>query len=117
MGTSYIEYKGFGFWSRDNFIESWITALIDEIKTLTVREPWQDALIENWHTQVQIDGGCISLDLDQFLSDGLRRDLVRGLAEQAINRTTGAARRTGELFVALVAGDLRTDATSPMNYL
>jgi hypothetical protein len=117
MGTSYIEYKGFGFWSRDNFIESWIATLIDEIRMSTAPELWQDVLIQNWEAQVQIDGGSISLDLDELLSDEMRRDRVRHLAEQAVNRATGSARRTGELFVALLAGNLRTDASSPINYL
>lgn len=117
MGTSYIEYKGFGFWSRDSFIEGWVSAFVDEMRTLAAREPWQDALIDNWKTQVQVDGGCISLDLDELLSDGSRRDSVRRLAEQALNRAAGPSKRTGELFVALLAGDLRTDAASPINYL
>jgi len=68
----------------------------------TAPELWQDVLIQNWEAQVQIDGGSISLDLDELLSDEMRRDRVRHLAEQAVNRATGSARRTGELFVALL---------------
>jgi hypothetical protein len=116
MGTSYVEYKSFGFWSRDAYLDSWMTALIEEVEK-SVSEPWQRALAEHWRTQLQIDGGCISLDLYEFLSDAARRDLVRGLAEKAINRTAGPAKRTGELFVALLSGTLRTDTSSPIDYL
>ncbi|HJX94067.1 MAG TPA: hypothetical protein VJ324_00520 [Candidatus Acidoferrum sp.] len=30
MSTSFVEYKGFGFWSRDNFLEAWLNTLLDE---------------------------------------------------------------------------------------
>jgi hypothetical protein len=32
MGTSFVEYKGFGFWTRDSFLESWLTTLLDEMR-------------------------------------------------------------------------------------
>ena len=117
MGTSFIEYKGFGFWSRDRNIQDWVTALIAEMRMLTAPEPWQDELIESWQHEVQVDGGCISLRLDEWFADELRRDLVRRVAAQAVRRATEDAKRTGELFVALLAGDLRTNVRSPIDYL
>jgi len=46
MGTSFIEYKEFGFWSRDNFIESWVTTLLAEMQNSPMLEKWQQSLID-----------------------------------------------------------------------
>jgi hypothetical protein len=37
MGTSCIRYKGFGFWFRDTFIESWLLTLLAEMEKLPAR--------------------------------------------------------------------------------
>jgi hypothetical protein len=56
MGTSFVEYKGFGFWTRDNFLESWLTTLLEEMQKLPSLEPWQEAMKEHWRVQAVIDG-------------------------------------------------------------
>jgi hypothetical protein len=117
MGTSYVEYKGFGFWSRDNFLASWINAVLEEMRELPQREPWQQSLMEHWRVQAEIDSGCISLGLDGFVSDAVKRDFVLSLARRAIERGTGLSKRTGELFIELLSGQLKTNASSPIDYL
>jgi len=117
MGTSFIEYRGFGFWSRDSDIESWITSVLERITSLTTIEPWQMSLAEHWRVQAGIDGGCVSLELDKYLNDSAKRDFVIGRAEIALLSTTGPPRRTGELFIALLAERLKTTASSPIDYL
>jgi hypothetical protein len=59
MGTSFVEYKGFGFWTRDNFLESWLTTLLEEMQKLPSLEPWQEAMKEHWRVQAIIDGGAM----------------------------------------------------------
>ena len=115
MGTSYVEYRKFGFWSRDTFLADWIDAMLAEIQPLSAQERWLGPLSEKWRVQAEIDGGCMSLGLDDFLSDERRRKLLLTLAGQAVNRCSEESRRTGELFFALLAGKLTTTASSPID--
>jgi hypothetical protein len=119
MGTSFIKYKGFGFWSRDSFIESWLTTLIVEMRKLQDDDlkTWQHALIEEWRIQIIIDGGCMSLRLDEFLIDGSREGFMLSLAKRALNFSDPLGRETGELFIKLLEGQLETNESSPIDYL
>jgi hypothetical protein len=117
MGTSFVEYKGFGFWTRDNFLESWLTTLLEEMKKLPSLEPWQEAMKEHWRIQAIIDGGAMSVDLDDFLTDSDRKDFVLSLAKGALKCSAPIGRRTGELFIDLLAGKLKTTVSSPIDYL
>lgn len=117
MGTSFVEYKGFGFWTRDSFLESWLTTLLNEMKKLSALEPWQESLIEHWRVQATIDGGVMSAGLDEFLTDGKRRDFVLSMATEALEHSEPVGHRTGELFINLLAGKLKTIVSSPIDYL
>jgi hypothetical protein len=117
MGTSYVEYKGYGFWSRDSFLESWLTTLLDEMRKLQTLEPWQKSLMEHWRSQAAIDGGCISVSLDEFLTESQRKDFLLSLAKGALESSNPLGHRTGELFIDLLAGKLRTTVSSPIDYL
>lgn len=117
MGTSFVEYKGFGFWTRDSYLESWLGALLNEMQKLPTLEPWQKALTEHWRVQATIDGGVVSVDLDHFLTDHIREDFVRTLAEGALENSDRLGHRTGELFLDLLAGKLTTTVSSPIDYL
>lgn len=117
MGTSYIEYAGFGFWSRDSFISDWLDVLLKELRAFPTHQPWQSSLIEHWQNQMEIDGGMMSLDLDEFLNEQARRDIVLSAAKNALYRARPDALRTGELFIDLLDGKLKTTVSSPINYL
>jgi hypothetical protein len=117
MGTSFVEYKGYGFWSRDSYLEGWLAALLEEMRKLPAAEPWQKALVEHWQIQAEIDGGCMSLDLDEFLSEQAKRDFVLSVAASALPRSAESSRRTGELFIALLSGQIKTTVSSPVDYL
>lgn len=71
MGTSYVEYKGFGYWSRDRYISEWIEIFLPVLSTFEEEQTWMKSTIENWRFQITIDGECISLNLDQFVSEWL----------------------------------------------
>lgn len=116
MGTSFVKYQGFGFWTRDAFLESWLTTVVAEIQKLPVREPWQESLIGYWRVQATIDGGVMSVGLDEFLTDSGRKLFVLSVAKKALESCEPVGRRTGELFVELLAGRLKTTASSPINY-
>jgi hypothetical protein len=117
MGTSFTDYKEFGFWSRDSFLASWLGTLLDEMQSLRTRETWQESLMEHWRVQARIDGGVMSLGLNEFLINDKRREWILSLSNSALQRSDGKARRTGELFIALLSGKLRTTASSPIDYL
>jgi hypothetical protein len=117
MGTSFVKYKGFGFWTRDSFLESWLTTLLDEMRKLPVLEPWQEALREHWRVQATIDGGVIAVGLDDFLTDSTRTDFLLSLARGALALSQPLAHRTGELFIDLLAGKVKTTDSSPIDYL
>jgi hypothetical protein len=116
MGTSFVEYKGFGFWTRDSYLERWLSAIIEQIRQMPVREPWQDSLMEHWRGQAQIDGGIMSIHLDEFLTDEQRRAHVLSLASDALQHCDAEGKRTGELFIELLEGRLRTTDASPIDY-
>lgn len=117
MGTSYVAYKGNGFWTRDTFLESWLNSLLDEISRLPTLETWQESLMKRWRTQATIDGGVMSVGLDEFLTDRTRERFVLQLAKSAVEHSESQARRTGQLFIDLLEGRLKTTASDPVDYL
>jgi len=117
MGTSYVEYKRYGFWSRDEFLEYWIHALLREMLSTAAGEPWLGTLVDHWRIQAEIDGGCISLGLDEVLDDESKRELILSFAQRAMLHCSDRGRRTGQLFIDLLSGRLKTDASSPIDYL
>jgi hypothetical protein len=117
MGTSFVKYGEFGFWTRDTHLSSWLMAASDELCKVPQLETWQSSLIEHWRVQINVDGGCMSAGLDEFLTDAKRRDSIVSISNAALRDCEPIAKRTGELFVALLLGDLMTTASSPIDYL
>jgi hypothetical protein len=61
VGKSYVEFKGFGFWTRDRFLQCWLLTLLEEMEKIPAREWWQESLMEDWRVQSGIDGGVMAL--------------------------------------------------------
>jgi len=116
MGTSYVEYSGFGFWTRDKYLASWIQSILDELGSQPSLDPWHKLLIERWNIQVEIDGGCMSLGLDELVAQDERRVELLGIAQRVLPASPEAGRRTGELFIALLKHELTTTVKSPIDY-
>jgi hypothetical protein len=117
MGTSFVEYKGFGFWTRDSYLASWLKALITEMQELPTLEPWQKQMVEHWNVQSTLDGGVMSVDLGSFVTGSKHEAAILTVAESALGHSESQARRTGELFIDLLRGKLRTTVSSPIDYL
>jgi hypothetical protein len=117
MGTSYVEFRKHGFWTRDRFLSGWLRILIGEVRTGVPKTPWLQPLISHWEIQNEIDGGCMALDLDSFLQDDEKRVYILSVGTSALTRTSGESQRTGQLFLALLRGEITTDASSPIDYL
>ena len=116
MGTSFVEYRSFGFWSRDSFLESWLGTLLGEMREGPRGEAWQDSLIEKWTVQSTIDGGVMCLGLDELLVEEKRLNYVLTNARNALGRSDSLGRRTGELSIELLEGKLKTTESSPVDY-
>jgi hypothetical protein len=117
VGTSFVKYGEYGFWTRDAFLSSWLTALSVELRLTPKAEPWHKPLMNHWSEQIEIDGGCMSAGVDQFLADSGRCNFIVSMSERALKNCEPSAKKTGELFVMLLRGTLRTTASSPVNYL
>jgi hypothetical protein len=117
VGSSFVKYGEFGFWTRDTYLSSWLTALLAELRKTSKPEPWHKPLMEHWSIQIEVDGGCMSAALDRFLMDNERRDSLISTSEFALRNCNPSAKRTGELFAALIRGTLKTTESSPIDYL
>jgi hypothetical protein len=117
MGTSFVKYKEFGFWTRDSCLESWLTTLLDELRKLPALEPWQEALRDHWRVQATIDSGVMSVGLDDFLTETTRTDFLLSVAKGALSHSQPLGHRTGELFIDLLEEKLKTTVSSPIDYL
>jgi hypothetical protein len=58
----------------------------------------------------------MSAGLDEFLTDSTRRDFLVSLSKAALGNCEPLPKRTGELFVALLLGNLKSTASSPIDY-
>lgn len=142
MGSSFTEYRGTGFWSRDISIEMWLYLLAEEARRLDDSPEWLRAAAHNWHIQATVGmGGCVSAGLDEHASTPERVALVVQLAEGALARLrargdvlssawlnslgvggpgvtftrdwpTELFTRVGETFIRLLRGEVTWDAAT-----
>ena len=120
MGSSFTDFKGYGFWSRDQFIEGWLGQLAAECRKQTSLEPWLVTACEHWELQATgIFGGWVHAKLDEFLTDEERVSLIILISERVKNNflTDQVLNKTGDLFIRLLKGEILTDASSPLDYM
>jgi hypothetical protein len=117
MPTSFVEYRGFGFWTRDHHLQAWILAVLREAGELPKLESWEESLKDHWLLQVEIDGGMMALHLDEYAPNETRRETLLCLARKALKNSSPEGRRTGELFIDLLEGKVSTGISSPTDYL
>jgi len=117
MGTSFVRYGDYGFWTPDAYLGSWLGSLVGELQSVVLREEWQEQLIKHWRIQMGIDGGVMWVGLDDFLIDDARREFVLVVAKRALDHSQPLGLRTGQLFIDLLAGRLKTTVSSPIDYL
>ncbi len=90
LGTSFIEFNGKGFWTRDAYLEVWLGALVQEIDHLPSLSEWLTLLRQEWHLQATAGfSGCICPDLDRLVTTPEEKRLLIALSEQVV--TTLAA--------------------------
>lgn len=99
MGTSFTEYRGYGFWANDGLLSVWLAALADAVPDDAL--PWLREAEQHWREQAGTGfTGCVDAALDTLLARNVRLDY---------------AQQIRDAFVALLRGVLATTAkTSPV---
>ncbi|MBD2101662.1 hypothetical protein [Leptolyngbya sp. FACHB-261] len=85
MGSSFIDFKGYGFWARDASVEVWLDLLVQEIDKLEKVSDWLKEARSDWFEQATVGFvGCVDPKLDHFLISQERIDLVLTLSENTL---------------------------------
>jgi len=84
LGSSYTEFHGKGFWSRDSLIEVWLRFL--SLHMVQAHDPgWQHELRDRWLLQsAGYFTGCVNASLDEFLTDQERIAAILDVSERTI---------------------------------
>jgi hypothetical protein len=119
MSTSFVEYRGRGFWSLDDYLEHLLALLADRIG-ISPSQAWLADLRDHWRTQSSGDfRAWIHPKLDEFLTSDDRRDAVLTLLDGTASQPdlSREARETARLLQALLRGQITTNASSPLDYM
>lgn len=142
MGTSFSEYKNYGFWSNDGLLEIVLFLIHRELKNLSSQEKFLLDIIEKLHIASTAGFvGCIPNHIDKFDTpeklnylrqallkviaglktetyltvDSLNESQVGGGGQWQMVPMKGAL-GTAELMLKLIDGELKTDASSKIDY-
>jgi hypothetical protein len=81
VGTSFVNYRGCGFWTKDSALETALGLLVVELQPLSEGDDQISSVLDWWTLQATVGfNGCVSPDLDNKLTDaGLRSAVAAGL--------------------------------------
>lgn len=119
MGTSFVEYRGHGFWSWDGYLEHTLFLLAEAIGE-SPQELWLNELRDHWREQASgIFTGWIHPNLDDYLTSEDRRNVILTLIEDVRSSAdvTPEVTATAEFLRRLLLGEITTDAASPLDYM
>src|SRR5262249_52797557 len=87
MGTSFTDFRGKGFWTRDGQIRVWLYLLIEEIERLEAPPAWLLEVREDWLFQSTLGiNGCIYAGLDKVVTSEERAQALIELSESALRQ-------------------------------
>ena len=87
MGSSFIDFKDYGFWARDAGIEVWLYLLVQEIDKLESIPDWLKEARDHWFLQATVGFvGWIHPQLDEYLVSEDRVNLLIMLSERVLKR-------------------------------
>lgn len=96
MGTSYVEFREQGFWTRDGLLEVWLHALAASVSDDSA--PWLLEARMEWHTQAHVGFmGWVSAGLDEIVTSPERVGMVLELSQRARRYLTAVAGGAGLL--------------------
>jgi|SRR5882672_8733554 len=119
MSTSFVEYRGRGFWSFDDYLEHVLALLADRIGE-SPNEKWLADMRDHWRTQSSGNfRGWIHSKLDEFVTTDERREKVLALLADITSQSdvTREAEETTRLLESLLRGQLNTNESSPLDYM
>ena|SRR3989442_4469572 len=119
MGTSFVEYRGRGFWSWDGYLEHVLFLLVEAIGP-SPQESWLNEVRDHWREQSSgTFSGWIHPNLDEYVRSEDRRSVILSLIDEVRSRrdVTPEAAETTEFFKRLILGEITTDAASPLDYM
>jgi hypothetical protein len=108
VGSSFTQYQGHGFWTRDAKIEIWLHLLVGAADRHPAPEPWLRRAVDHWRLQAAAGfQGCVDADLDELVGTAAPRlETLIAVAERAegdLRRRPRIAR--DELAAAGVGGE------------
>ena len=142
MGSSFIDFKDYGFWARDAGIEAWLYLLVQEIDKLDPIPEWLKEARNHWYIQATVGFiGCIHPQLDDYLESQDRINLIVMLSERVlkwldtqgeylsreylnsldiggegscwtVDVEVGLFTQIGEKFIGLLRGEVKTNAST-----
>ena len=119
MSTSYVEYRGHGFWSYDDYLEQALALVAEEIGE-SLEEDWQVQLRDHWRSQSSgVYRSWIHPQLDEYITDNARTEKLIMWIRLVAGRN-GISREVLEivkLIESLVRGQLSTNEASPRDYM
>ena len=119
MSTSFVEYRGRGFWSWDGYLEPLLALLADEIGSSPGR-PWLSELRDHWRSQSSgVFSAWVHPNLDEYVTSEERLETVIALIG-AVTSRPGIPRElkeTGRLMESLLKGEITMDESSPLDYM
>src|SRR4051812_46659096 len=85
MGTSFIRYRGAGFWATDTFIQLWMRLFEQEVRQMEDPPQWLRDAAEYWEYEA---GATHSANprLDEYAPDAERAAVVAQVAQRALER-------------------------------
>jgi hypothetical protein len=119
LSSSFVEHRGRGFWSRDNYLEHVLALLADRIGE-SPNQKWLADLRDHWRSQSSGNfRGWIHPKLDEFITNDERRETVLTLLDDLLSLPDPPreAQQTLKLLEALLRGEITTDASSPLDYM
>jgi hypothetical protein len=116
MGSSFIDFRDVGFWTRDSVLEAWLHFLVQEIDSQAAVPAWLAEAREAWHIQATNSfTGCHWLDLDTYITTASHRAMLLRLMGSALGRIRSYGERipAEELNAAGVGGPGEWAAPGP----
>jgi hypothetical protein len=119
MSTSFVKYRGRGFWSWDGYLEPLLALLADEIGP-SPEQAWLNELRDHWRTQASgVFSAWIHPMLDEFVTSEERLETVIALIQAVTSKQNipQEVKETGLLMESLLQGEITTDESSPLDYM
>src|SRR4051794_11742781 len=87
MGSSYTEYRGAGFWTKDDVIQYLLFAVSREVRDASSPPGWMDELCSSWQKEAtRLAGGDVDAQLDAQIASETRVNELTPHIVRAVDR-------------------------------